>query len=185
MKTVYVVIDTETTGSEPLRGDRIIEIGAVPIYKGRVMKDLAFHALVNPEVVIPGHITGVHGLKNDDLTQAPTMMEIFPRFKDYLGASLIVGHNVAADMTFFDMASKETGLMPLSNKYLDTLELAREVFRNGSFKLGDLAQRLGIVEKPTHRALGDALVTSKVFLELARIMGGLSRLKRYVKDWRG
>lgn len=185
MRTVYVVIDTETTGSEPMKGDRIIEIGAVPIYKGKVMSDLAFHALVNPEVIIPGHITGVHGLKNDDLVQAPTMIEVFPRFKDYLGSSLVVGHNIVADMTFLDMASKETGIAPLTNRYLDTLELAKEVLRNGPFKLTDLAQRLGVSERPTHRALDDAFVTARVFLELARLMGGLFRLRRYVKNWRG
>ena len=185
MKKLYVVVDTETTGSKPLEGDRILEIAAIPVYGGKITHNLAFQALANPLVVIPVQITGIHGLTNEDVSEEPPMAEVFPKFKDYIGTSVLVGHNIVNDMTFFDIASKETGLMPLSNNYIDTIELAREAFEDGPFNLYGLARRLRIRDVPTHRAMDDARVTAKVFLALARYLGGLSEVGKFVKKWRG
>ncbi|MDD2334813.1 MAG: 3'-5' exonuclease [Mesotoga sp.] len=185
MKKIYLVIDTETTGSSPLGGDRILEIAAIPIYGNKILQNLSFQSLVNPLVLIPAQITGIHGLKNEDVSEEPTMAEVFPRFRDYVGGATIVGHNIVNDMTFFDIASKETGVLPLTNNYIDTISIAHEVFSEGPYSLKSIAGRLKIRDVPTHRAMDDARVTAKVFLALARRLGGISEMIKYEKKWRG
>lgn len=185
MKKVYLVIDTETTGSKPLEGDRILEIAAVPVYGGKILHKLAFQSLVNPLVMIPAQITGIHGLRNEDVSEEPTMAEVFPKFRQYVGSATLVGHNIVNDMTFFDIASKETGELPLANNYIDTIDVAHEVFQDGPYGLYALAKRLRIRDVPTHRAMDDARVTAKVFLALARYLGGIGQMIKYEKKWRG
>jgi len=185
MNKVYVVIDTETTGPSPLSGDRIIEIAAIPIYRGKMFVDLAFHSLVNPQIRIPAYISGIHGLKNEDVTSEPTISDVFPKFKEYLGNAIIVGHSIEVDMKFFDIACKEIGTFPLSNQYIDTLKIAKDLFKEGSYSLAELAKRLKIKDAPTHRALDDARVTGKVFLAMVKKLGGFSSIRKYVKRWRG
>mgnify|MGYP000945618589 CR=1 FL=1 len=185
MKKVFVVVDTETTGSKPLEGDRILEIAAIPIYGEKIIYKLAFQSLVNPMVMIPAQITGIHGLRDRDVLEEPTMAEVFPKFRDYIGSATLVGHNIINDMTFFDIASKETGVMPLSNNYIDTIELAQEVFEDGPYNLYGLAKRLKIRDIPTHRAMDDSRVTAKVFMSLAKNLGGLQKILKYEKKWRG
>ena len=82
MNNVFVVVDTETTGSSPLNGDRIIEIAAIPIYHGKIYYELRFHSLVNPQITIPAAISSIHGLKNADVNDEPSMLEVFPKFKE-------------------------------------------------------------------------------------------------------
>ncbi|AFK06491.1 DNA polymerase III subunit epsilon [Mesotoga sp. HF07.pep.5.2.highcov] len=185
MKKIYLVIDTETTGSSPLEGDRILEIAAIPVYGNKILHNLSFQSLVNPLVMIPAQITGIHGLKNEDVLDEPTMAEVFPRFRNYVGGATIVGHNIVNDMTFFDIASKETGILPLANNYIDTIDIAHEVFSEGPYGLKSIAKRLRIRDVPTHRAMDDARVTAKVFLALARRLGGISQMVKYEKKWRG
>ncbi|PNS42100.1 PolC-type DNA polymerase III [Mesotoga sp. B105.6.4] len=185
MKKIYLVIDTETTGSSPLSGDRILEIAAIPVYGNKILHNLSFQSLVNPLVMIPAQITGIHGLKNEDVSEEPTMAEVFPRFRDYVGGATLVGHNIVNDMTFFDIASKETGVLPLVNNYIDTIDIAHEVFFEGPYSLTNIAKRLKIRDVPTHRAMDDARVTAKVFLALARRLGGVFEMIKYEKKWRG
>lgn len=185
MSSVYIVIDTETTGSNPLKGDRIIEIAAFPIYKNKIYYDLMFHTLVNPEIKIPAQITGIHGLKDRDVSDKPTMFEIYPRLRNYLGDSVIVGHSIYSDLKFFDISAKETGKFPLSNRFIDTLELSQLVFKRGPYNLSTVSKRLKIKDMPTHRALDDARVTAKVFLALRDKIGGSKAIKQYEYQWRG
>ncbi|RKX48824.1 MAG: 3'-5' exonuclease, partial [Thermotogae bacterium] len=139
MNNVFVVVDTETTGSSPLNGDRIIEIAAIPIYHGKIYYELRFHSLVNPQITIPAAISSIHGLKNADVNDEPSMLEVFPKFKEYVGNAVIVGHSISVDMKFFDIAAKETGTFPFSNDYIDTYELAKSLFQEGPYSLAELA----------------------------------------------
>lgn len=112
MKKIYLVIDTETTGSSPLEGDRILEIAAIPVYGNKILHNLSFQSLVNPLVMIPAQITGIHGLKNEDVLDQPTMAEVFPRFRNYVGGATIVGHNIVNDMTFLILHRKKPEYCP-------------------------------------------------------------------------
>jgi DNA polymerase-3 subunit epsilon len=185
MSSVYIVIDTETTGSNPLKGDRIIEIAAFPIYKNKIYYDLMFHTLVNPEIKIPAQISGIHGLKDRDVSDKPTMFEIYPRLRNYLGDSTVVGHSIFSDLKFFDISAKETGEFPINNRFIDTLELSQLIFKKGPYNLYTISKRLKIKDKPTHRALDDARVTAKVFLALKNKIGGSKAIKQYEYQWRG
>ncbi len=185
MDKVFLVVDTETTGSNPFKGDRILEIAAIPIYHEKIRYDLSFHSLVDPQVKIPGFITTIHGLKNSDVKNKPTLREIFPEFKRYIGNSIIVGHGIKSDMVFFDFASRESGVNPLSNNFIDTLEITKEIFPDGSHKLSDIAIKLKLKDKPTHRAYDDARVTAKVFLKLKDKFITTEALLSYSKKWKG
>lgn len=185
MEKIFLVVDTETTGSNPFDGDRILEIAAIPVYKDKIRYDLSYHSLVDPQVRIPGFITTIHGLKNSDVKNKPILREIFPDFKRYVGNSIIVGHGIKTDMIFFDFASRESGINPLSNNFIDTLEITKEIFPDSSHKLSDIAVKLKINDKPTHRAYDDARVTAKVFLHLIHRVISMPALMSYSKKWKG
>ncbi|MBZ4661497.1 3'-5' exonuclease [Thermotoga petrophila] len=168
--TVFCVVDTETTGTDPFAGDRIVEIAAVPVFKGKIYRNKAFHSLVNPRIRIPALIQKVHGISNMDIVEAPDMDTVYDLFRDYVKGTVLVFHNANFDLTFLDMMAKETRNFPLTNAYIDTLDISQEVFgRPHSLKW--LCEKLGIRDKIEHRALSDALVTAKVFVRLVKLLG--------------
>ncbi|PLV59219.1 PolC-type DNA polymerase III [Thermotoga sp. KOL6] len=168
--TLFFVVDTETTGTDPFGGDRIVEIAAVPVFKGKIFMNKAFHSLVNPHVRIPALIQKVHGITNEEIEEAPDMGTVYENFRDYVKGSVLVFHNANFDLAFLDMMAKETGNFPITNFYIDTLDISEEIFgRPHSLKW--LCERLGIKDKIEHRALLDAKVTAKVFVRLIRLLG--------------
>ncbi len=182
-ETVFCAIDTETTGVDPEKGDRIVEVALVPIFRGRVIKERAFSSLVNPMVRIPALVERVHRISNTDVSSAPTMEEIFPEIRDFLRGMIPVFHNGKFDLTFFDYSAKEIGTFPMDIEYIDTQDLSREVF--GEVKsLEWLARYFSISDRITHRALDDAIVTAKVFVRLAKRVG-YSNIGEFLRKWKG
>ncbi|RKX35718.1 MAG: 3'-5' exonuclease [Thermotogae bacterium] len=180
--TIFCAMDTETTGVDPMNGDRIIEIAMVPIYRGKVLLRWSFQSLVNPIVRIPALTEKVHGISNSQISDAPTMEEIFPTIAGYVRKSILVLHHGDFDLSFLDMEAKEIGTFPLSISYVDTSEISKTLF--GETKsLTWLAHRYGF-DEPNHRALDDAVLTCKVFLKMMRSLGH-DRVKEFIRVWRG
>ncbi|MGC8857171.1 MAG: exonuclease domain-containing protein, partial [Anaerolineae bacterium] len=164
--TSFVAIDIETTGLDENR-EAIIEIGAVR-FSGRRVED-EFSTLVNPRRHIPEFITGLTGIDDAMVRQAPTLPAILPELENFLGDSIIVGHNIGFDLGFLIR-----GGLRHSSFALDTYELASVLLPSASrYNLGALGQQLGIPLPATHRALDDARVTMHVFLRLSEIAGEL------------
>jgi DNA polymerase-3 subunit epsilon len=166
----YTVFDTETTGVEPSAGDKIISIGAVRIVNGRLLKQEVFEQLVDPKRSVPRDSIRIHGILPKDLEGQPTLREVLPAFHRFCEETVLVGHNAAFDMRFLELAEAETGVR-FAQPVLDTLLLSAVVHRNQQdHSLEAIAERLGVAVVGRHTALGDALVTSEIFLKLMALL---------------
>jgi DNA polymerase-3 subunit epsilon/ATP-dependent DNA helicase DinG len=164
--TSIVAIDIETTGLDSSR-DVIIEIGAVK-FNGRRVED-EFSSLINPGRHIPEGITQLTGIDDSMVRQAPRLADILNEFHDFVGGAPVLGQNVRFDLGFL----QKQGVLLLS-EVVDTYELASALLPTAArYNLGALGQLLGIPLPASHRALDDARVTHRVYLELMQIAGEL------------
>ena len=169
-----VLFDTETTGIDPLTGDRIIEIAALEL-----IRDLPtgkfFHALIDPERDIPEEATRVHGFSRSDLMGKPKFIDVVDDFLAFIGNDKLVAHNAAFDFGFVNAELARLCLAPLSpDRMIDTLAMARARFPGLPNSLDALCRRFDIdlSERTTHNALLDCRLTAKVYIELT---GGRQR----------
>lgn len=181
---VFLAFDLETTGLKPYSGDRIIEIAALPIYEKKIKYNYSYNTLVNPEVKIPGQISRIHKLNNTHISEAPTLTQIFPHFKNYVSDSILVSHNIEMDLKFLDIAAKESGLFPLRNYYIDTLELSRYFLEEKSYKLEYLSKKYNFHRGNYHRAWDDSIMTAKLFLKIVNLVT-FKKIKSFLKKWEG
>lgn len=162
------VLDLETTGMSPLYS-RIIEIGIVKIQDMKITG--SYKSFINPGCEIPYQITRLTGIKNEDVCNAPFIDEIIPDIQQFLGDTIICGHNLQFDIGFLNAAFRNYGYEKISNPVLCTLKLARKLCPDLSSKsLGSVVAHFGIVHKNVHRALGDATVTAKILLKMIDIL---------------
>jgi DNA polymerase-3 subunit epsilon len=182
-ETVFCAVDTETTGVEPERGDRIVEVAIVPIYKGKIIVEKAYASLINPMIRIPAVIEKVHGIGNSEVSRAPSMDYVYPKIAKYFSGMVPVFHNGKFDLMFLDYAAKEIGSFPLDPYYIDTYEMSKAVFRRAR-SLEWLAKYFSITDRINHRALDDAIVTAKVFVKLSQIIG-VKRIGEFLLKWNG
>jgi DNA polymerase III epsilon subunit family exonuclease len=161
-KRELVVIDVETTGTDPKMSD-LLEVAAVKI-KGTKVVD-RWSTLVNPGRPIVG--LQMHGITDKDVKNAPSRQEAADKLLDFIGDGLVVGHNVGFDLGFIEEA-KGDGFRFKPGTYLDTLIIARDGYPGAeSYKLGDLARFFGIELAQGHRALPDAEATANLLLWFA------------------
>lgn len=166
----YTVFDTETTGLEPSAGDRIISIGAVRIVNGRLLKQEVFEQLIDPQRTVPRDSVLIHGIKAGDLRGQPTLREALPGFHRFCEDTVLVAHNAAFDMRFLELGEAESGVR-FTHPVLDTLLLSAIVHPNlQDHGLEAIAGRLGVPVIGRHTALGDAMVTSEIFLKLVALL---------------
>lgn len=156
----YVVLDLETTGLSAKK-EKIIEIGIVKISDG--VKIGEFSSLVNPEKQVSSRITKITGITNSDLVEAPLFSEIGVTVKNFIGDSLVIGHNITFDLSFLESAFAECGIH-IGYTYLDTLDLARKTFPSfKDHKLETLITQLNLSDGQSHRALDDVYCTHALF----------------------
>lgn len=96
-----VVLDTETTGIDPAKGHRIIEIGCVELIN-RKLTGNHFHVYINPERVVEQEAIEVHGITNDFLTDKPVFAQVVQDFIEFIKGSQLVIHNAPFDVGFMD-----------------------------------------------------------------------------------
>ncbi|MEN9562872.1 MAG: hypothetical protein RIR73_1116 [Chloroflexota bacterium] len=157
--TTIVSLDIESTGLDEER-DAIIEIAAVR-FNGKRKED-EFNTLINPGKHIPDFITGLTGIDDAMVRQAPRLRDISQELIAFVGDAPILGHNVKFDIGFL----RKAGLFQYQQT-IDTLELASVLMPTASrYNLGSLGKQLGIPLPATHRALDDALVTHACYLQL-------------------
>ena len=166
----YTVFDTETTGVQPSAGDRIVSLGAVRIVNGRLLKQEIFDQLVDPERNVPRESTRIHGIQPAALVGQPKLREALPAFHRFCEDTVLVAHNAAFDMRFLQLAEAESGVR-FNQPVLDTLLLSAVVHpHQQDHSLEAIAQRLGVPVVGRHTAIGDALVTSEIFLRLVPLL---------------
>jgi DNA polymerase-3 subunit epsilon len=163
-----IVFDTETTGLDPLQGDRLVEIGCIEIVNG-FPTGQTFHRYINPERDMPATAFAVHGLSAEFLRGHPPFAEIVEEFLAFVGDAPLVAHNASFDLGFINAELDRAGRALLGrDRIIDTLLLARRKFPNASNRLDDLCLRLGIdnSRRTKHGALLDAELLAEVYLEL-------------------
>lgn len=167
MKGKFVVVDVETTGNNPKKGDRIIQIGAVVIDQGEIVKK--FSSFINPEMEIPPFIQQFTGINNDMVADAPSFSSIAPTLMNYLNDAYFVAHNVPFDLSFMQNELELSGYNSFLGPTIDTVELARLLLPSEeSFKLIHLADKLDIKHDRPHQADSDALVTAEILVILLK-----------------
>ncbi|HVY59665.1 MAG TPA: DNA polymerase III subunit epsilon [Xanthobacteraceae bacterium] len=163
-----IVLDTETTGLDPLRGDRLVEIGCIELVN-RIPSGSTFHRYINPERDVPAEAFNVHGLSTEFLRDKPLFAHIADELLEFIGDAPLVIHNAAFDVGFLNAELERTGRAVIARERLvDTLLLARRKYPGGSNRLDDLCARFGIdnSRRTKHGALLDAELLAEVYLEL-------------------
>lgn len=169
MNNKFVVIDLETTGNSPKKGDRIIQFAAVVIENGKVVD--TFSSFVNPKIKIPIFIEELTGISDAMVNEAPFFEDLAPKVQSLLEDAYFVAHNVLFDLSFLQeeliIANQEGFFGPV----IDTVEMARFLFPTiDSYKLSDLATQLGYVHERPHQADSDAEVTAELLLHFLNKM---------------
>jgi len=173
-----VVIDVETTGTDPKMSD-LVEVAAVKV-KGTKIVD-RWSTFVNPGRPIVGN--QMHGITDKDVAGAPSAKEAAAKLLAFVGDGMIVGHNVGFDLGFVEEAQGD-GFRFTPGTYLDTLVIAREGYPGAdSYKLPDLARFFGVEITQSHRALPDAEATANLLLWFANdLPARISSLRSSIAD---
>jgi DNA polymerase III subunit epsilon len=163
-----IVLDTETTGLDPLDGHRLVEVGCVELING-IPSGQTFHAYFNPERGMPAEALAVHGLSDDFLKDKQFFAEAADELLAFLGDAPLVIHNAAFDLGFLNAELDRAGRPLLARERLvDTLIIARRKHPGGSNRLDDLCLRYAIdnSRRTKHGALLDAELLAEVYVEL-------------------
>lgn len=167
MLDTYVALDLETTGVNPKR-DKIIEIGAVKVVAGEITD--TFSSFVNPGRRLEERITELTGIRDEMLSDAPTITEILPEILSFTEGAVLVGHRILFDYSFLKKEAvnhkqnfERNGIdtLKIARKRLPLLESRKLEFLCGYFQICHEA----------HRALADALAASELYWKLAQLKG--------------
>ena len=169
-----VVLDTETTGLDPLEGHRIIEIGCVELIDHYPTGN-TYRTYLNPERLVSEDTLRITGIADDLLADKPLFGAIVDELFAFLGDSPLVMHNASFDLKFLNAELHRIGRTPIPYaRAIDTIEIAKAKLPGVRYSLDELCRRFGIdlSGRELHGALTDAELTAQVYLELA---GGRQR----------
>jgi DNA polymerase III subunit epsilon len=163
-----VVFDTETTGLDPIGGDRVIEIAAIEIIDDK-LTDNIFHVYINPQRDVPDSAFRIHGISREFLNDKPIFIDIIDNFINFIGNDPIIAHNAEFDLKFINEELRRARRPSLENNLvIDTLVLARQKHPGAANSLDALCARYGIdrSRRTKHGALIDTEILAEVYLEL-------------------
>jgi DNA polymerase-3 subunit epsilon len=163
-----IVFDTETTGLDPLTGDRMVEIGCVELVN-RVETGATFHAYFNPQRDMPAQAEAVHGLSAAFLSDKPLFGALADDLLAFLGDAPLIAHNAAFDFGFLNTELAACGREPVNlDRMIDTVAIARRKHPGAKLSLDALCTRYGVdrSHRVKHGALLDAELLAQVYVEL-------------------
>lgn len=167
-----IVLDTETTGFDPQKGHRLVEIGCLEL-KNYLPTGKIYHAYINPEREVPRDAADVHGLTYEFLKDHPVFEKHAQDFLDFIEDSPLVIHNAIFDMRFLNAELSKLGREEIPyHRAIDTLRIAKDKYPGAPASLDALCKRFSIdlSSRVYHGALLDAKLLASVYLEL---MGGI------------
>lgn len=168
-----IILDTETTGLEPSKGHRIIEIGCVEMVNRKITGE-TYHVYINPDRSVDEGAQAVHGITSEFLKDKPRFIEIMKDFIDYVRDSEIIIHNAPFDVGFLEHEFRLAKLRPAKIsaycQVLDTLKMAREMHPGQRNSLDALCKRYHVDNK--HREWHGALLDSELLAQVYLIMTG-------------
>src|SRR5579859_3607396 len=163
-----IVLDTETTGLDPLRGDRLVEVGCIELIN-RMPTGQTFHRYINPEREMSADAFAVHGLSTEFLADKSFFHEVVEDFLAFIGDAPLVIHNASFDISFINAELDRIKRPSIPRERLvDTLLLARRKHPGVSNRLDDLCSRYAIdnSHRTKHGALLDAELLAEVYIDL-------------------
>ncbi len=164
-----IVLDTETTGLDAKKGDRLIELGCVELVN-RNPTGVEFHAFVNPETrEVHPDAERIHGISTAFLKDKPPFSAVADGFLEFIGSTTLVIHNANFDVGFINMELERLKMAPITmDRVVDTLALARRKHPAGPNTLDALCKRYGIDNglRSKHGAIVDSLLLAQVYVEL-------------------
>jgi DNA polymerase III subunit epsilon len=163
-----IVFDTETTGLDPVQGDRLVEIGCIELVN-RFPTGRTFHCYFNPERDMPEQAFKIHGLSVEFLKDKPLFAEKAKDLLAFLGEAQLVAHNAIFDLGFLNAELERAGHVTVNRERLiDTLLIARRKHPGGANRLDDLCTRYAVdnSRRTKHGALLDAELLAEVYVEL-------------------
>ena len=172
--TRSVLFDTETTGLDPLQGDRVIEVACLELWRDLPTGE-TFHVFIDPERDIPEEATRVHGMTRADLRGKPKFAEVVEGLLAFLHDDPLIAHNAPFDFGFLDAELARLRRPALGRaRMVDTLAMAKARFPGAPNSLDALCRRFGIdlTERTSHNALLDCRLLADVYVELT---GGRQR----------
>ncbi|CAM3055639.1 ATP-dependent DNA helicase DinG [Filibacter tadaridae] len=169
----YAVVDLETTGHSPVKGDRIIQIAIVFIKNGLIGEK--YVRFVNPGQRIPAFIRQLTSISDEEVKDAPFFEEIADKVSNLLEDTVFIAHNTDFDLPFLQSEFARCGISKWTGKKIDTVEFSKIMFpTSASYRLQDITEELGIPLNAAHRADDDAEATAALFLACLRKMHTLS-----------
>jgi DNA polymerase-3 subunit epsilon len=163
-----IVLDTETTGTDHAKGDRVIEIGCVELLN-HIPTGKSYHVYINPERPVSAGAFAVHGLSNEFLADKPVFAAIADEFVEFIADARLVIHNAAFDIGFLNAEFARTGHKAINlADVVDTLTMARRKHPGAANNLDALCSRYGIdnSKRTKHGALLDSEILAEVYIEL-------------------
>lgn len=171
--TRQIVLDTETTGLNPLEGHRVIEIGCVELINRRLTGN-DFHVYIHPDREVEAEAIAVHGITNEFLADQPRFHQIADQFLDYVGDSELVIHNAPFDVGFLnhELTAHGGAVTRIDDQcaIFDTLVLARRMNPGARASLDALCRRYDIDN--SHRELHGALLDAQILADVYLMMTG-------------
>ena len=165
-----VILDTETTGLD-VAADRIVSIGAVRMLGRIAYPHVTLDRLVAPGMPIPAPSTAVHGITDTMVAEAPSFADLHPDIVSFLTGCVLVGHNIGFDGALLRAECARRDLTWDDPPMLDTGHVAAALFPDMTdLSLDAIAERVGVVTRGRHTALGDCLVTAEIFARLIALM---------------
>jgi DNA polymerase III subunit epsilon len=162
-----IVLDTETTGLNPVTGDRVVEIGGVELIN-HIPTGKHFHHYLNPERAMADEAFRVHGLSDAFLADKPRFAEIADAMLNFFADATLIAHNASFDLSFLNAELERTRRPPLTNVVIDTVMVARDKHPGARVSLDALCKHYGIdtSRRTLHGALLDSEILADVYLEL-------------------
>ena len=163
-----IIFDTETTGFDPVSGDRLVEIGCIELVN-RVPSGRTFHAYYNPQRAMPAAAEAIHGLSDIFLKDKPLFAHGVEELLAFLEDSQLVAHNARFDFGFLNHELKLCGLPEVGlHRMIDTVAIARQMHPGAKHSLDALCTRYGIdrSHRIKHGALLDAELLAQLYIEL-------------------
>ncbi len=180
----FVLLDLESTGLEPHKGDRVCEIGLLH-WRGHG-EQVAYQTLINPGRPISPAAFAVNHINAKSLLHAPSFAMISEALLEHLTGAVLVAHNAPFDVAFLNLELAQLGKPALNNLVVDTLQLARIFLTHDRYSLLALSRALDI-EQPLHRAMSDVLALKGLFVHLLERlqMLGVATLEDLLRAQRG
>jgi DNA polymerase III epsilon subunit len=162
------VFDVETTGLDPKKGHRVVELAGVRVENGQILADSAFSSFVNPEREIPWEVKNINHIDDAMVAGAPTIMSVLPQFLEFAQGSLLFAHNAAFDRGFLECEKEFCwGYVELPETFC-TMKLSQSLFP-AAFRhnLDTICERFSLqFPENRHRALPDVILTAQALLKM-------------------